>query len=85
MNSIFDIYSAHEIRQIFLDKNNEWPKPFKEWIHEAIAYELLDSWLENIDPDIYDEKVRSMIEDMTYGYEDDDGNEMLDFNPKENN
>ena len=84
MKNIFDHYSAHELRQIFLDKDNEWPEDFRNWIHEEIANELLDSWLENVDPDIYDEKVKGIIEDLTYGYPDQNGNEMLDFNPKEN-
>lgn len=82
MNNIFDAYSPYQLRQIFLDKTNEWPEDYKKYIHEQIAYDLLDSWLDSIDSDIYDEKVRDIIETLTYGYEDENGNEMLDFNPE---
>lgn len=77
--NIFDIYSPHQLREIFCGKY--WPEDFKRWIHEQIAYELLDSYLENIDDTIYNEKVREIIENATYGYEDKNGNEMLDFRP----
>jgi len=78
MSSIFDSYSPYQLRQIFSE--NEWPDDFKKWVHEEIAYELLDSWLSDIDEDIYRDRVRGIIENMTYGYEDEDGNEMLEFN-----
>ena len=76
--SLFDNYSAFELRQIFLQKH--WPEDFRQAIHEEIAYELLDSWLESVDDDVYNERVRGIIETMTYGYEDENGHEMLDFN-----
>lgn len=79
MDNIFDSYTAGQIRQIFLDKTNEWPEDYRKYIHEQIAYDLLNSWLESIDDDTYDERVRGLIETLTYGYEDDDGNEMLEF------
>lgn len=77
--NIFDIYTAAQLREIYLEK--EWPQDFKDWVNREIAYELLDSWLENADTEDYKERVRNIVEDMTYGYEDDDGNEMLDFRP----
>lgn len=81
--NIFDEYTAYGLRQTFQEK--EWPQSYKDWIHDQIAYELLDSWLGSCDHEEYMERARNIVEDMTYGYEDDDGNEMLDFNPKENN
>ena len=80
--NIFDNYTAAEIREIFLDKDNEWPEDFSKFVHEDIAYELLDSWLESVDDDIYKEKVRGIIEDITYGHQDENGNKMLDFEPE---
>lgn len=77
MDNIFDIYSPYQLRQIFLEKN--WPEGFKKWVHEELAYELLDSWLSDVDEDIYRNRVRDIVENMTYGYEDENGNEMLDF------
>ena len=77
--NIFDKYTPAELRQIFQQKH--WPEDFRNMIHEEIATELLDSWLESIDDESYNERVRGIVENMTYGYEDDDGNKMLDFNP----
>lgn len=79
MSSIFDSYTPYQLRQIFLDKDNEWPEDFRRFVHDEIANELLDSWLESIDDDIYDERVRDIIEQVTYGCEDENGNKMLDF------
>jgi len=80
MSSIFDFYSAYQLRQIFTE--NEWPEDFKKWVHEELAYELLDSWLLDVPEDIYRNRVRDIVENMTYGYEDENGNEMLEFNPE---
>lgn len=77
MNNIFDHYTAYELRQIF--KQKSWPQEFKDAIHKEIAYELLDSWLESVDDDSYKERVRGIIERMTYGYEDENGQIMLEF------
>jgi hypothetical protein len=40
---------------------------------------LLDQWLESHDDDEYRDKVKDIIESVTYGYEDEDGNELLEF------
>jgi len=80
-DNIFDHYSPYQLRQIFVEK--EWPKDFLDAIHREIAYELLDSWLENVDDEAYNERVRNIIENLTYGYEDENGNEMTDFIPNE--
>jgi hypothetical protein len=76
--NIFDTYNPYQLRQIFLEKN--WPLEFKSAIHQEIAYNLLDSWLESVDTETYNETVRLIVENLTYGYEDEDGNEMLEFN-----
>lgn len=80
MSNIFDKYTAQELRNIFIQ--DEWPEDFSKFVHEDIAYELLDSWLESVDDDIYKEKVRGIIEDITYGHQDENGNKMLDFEPE---
>jgi hypothetical protein len=77
--NIFDKFSAYELRNIFQQKN--WPLEFKSAIHQEIAYDLLDSWLESVDEETYNDKVRSIVENITYGYEDENGEEMLEFNP----
>jgi hypothetical protein len=75
--NIFDKFSAYELRNIFQQKH--WPLEFKSAIHQEIAYELLDSWLESVDEETYTEKVRCIVENITYGYADENGDEMLDF------
>ena len=78
--NIFDTYTASELRQIFRDGGpGTWPDAFIHWIHDEMASDLLDQWLETVDDDEYMEKARIIIEDLTYGYRDEDGKEMLDF------
>jgi hypothetical protein len=78
-DNIFDIYNPHELRTIF--KKKEWPQEFSNYVNTEIAFELLESWLENVDDETYREKVRLIIENETYGYEDENGKEMLQFDP----
>lgn len=76
-NHIFDTYNPHELRTIFKQKN--WPTEFISFVQTEIAFELLDNWLETVDDTTYREKVKFIIEQTTYGYKDDQGNEMLEF------
>lgn len=78
MSYIFDSYNPYELRAIFKQEN--WPQEFSNYVNRAIAFELLDSWLENVDDETYRERARSIIESDTYGYDDENGNEMLEFN-----
>ena len=79
MSSIFDSYSPYQLRQIFREKN--WPEDFRNWINQEIATELLDSWLESVSEETYTDTVRNIIENMTFGYDDENGKEMLEFHP----
>jgi hypothetical protein len=82
MSSIFDTYTAEQLREIYTTTAQEnWPEDFLHFIHDEIAGELLDEWLEQSDMDEYMEKAREIVEDLTYGLEDDNGNELLDFLP----
>ena len=63
MDNIFDHFTAYQLRQIFQQKH--WPEEFKDAMHQEIAYELLDSWLESVDEETYNERVRGIIENMT--------------------
>ncbi len=78
-NNIFDAYSAGEIREIFREDTNSWPEEFCSHLNNMLANELLDEWLENNDDSQYRARIRSIVEDLTYGYEDDDGNELKEF------
>jgi hypothetical protein len=78
--SIFDIYSAAELRDMYNDGMESWPDDFRHWLHDQMASDLLDQWLETVSDEEYLERAKDIIECETYGYEDEDGNEMLEFN-----
>lgn len=82
---ILDTYSAYEVRDIWRDDTNSWPEDFILSVNDVLASDLLDQWLESHSDAEYRERVREIVEDETYGYEDEDGNEMLDFNPHKEN
>lgn len=81
MSNIFDKYTATQLREIYTTPQEQWPEDFLHFIHDEIANELLDNWLEQSDMDEYMEKAREIVEDNTYGYQDENGNELLDFLP----
>jgi hypothetical protein len=77
--NIFDIYSASELRDIFRDPTDSWPESFCSYVNRELADSLLDGWLDNHSDKEYREEAREIIENLTYGYEDEDGNEMLEL------
>lgn len=79
MSSIFDSYEPYELRDMYNDGMESWPDDFRHWIHDQMANDLLDQWLETVTDEEYMERAKDIIESETYGYEDEDGNEMLDF------
>lgn len=81
MNNIFDNYSAYELREIFRLPTDQWPEDFCSCFNDIFASQLLDMWLENHSDTEYREEIRQLVEDMTYGYESENGEEMLDFIP----
>lgn len=79
MSSIFDSYEPYELRDMYNDGMESWPDDFRHWIHDQMANDLLDQWLETVTDEEYMERAKDIIESETYGYEDENGNEMLDF------
>ena len=78
-NNIFDAYSAGEIREIFREDTDLWPEEFCSHLDNMLANELLDEWIEHHDDSQYRARIRRIVEDLTYGYEDNDGNELKEF------
>lgn len=78
-NNIFDSYSASELREIFREDTNSWPEDFCNYVNNQLADQLLDDWLDNHNDGQYRARIRYIIENLTYGYEDDDGNELKEF------
>ena len=79
MINIFDDFNPDEMREIWREPTESWPDDFCEYVNNILAAQLLDSWLENHSDKDYREEVRQIVEDITYGYTDEDGNEMLEF------
>ena len=77
--SIFDNYSPAQLREIFRDPTESWPEDFCRFINDEIAGDLLDNWLEQHSDREYRDRAKDIVEIFTYGYEDEDGNEMLEF------
>lgn len=80
MDNIFDEFTSAELRDIFRKPTEEWPEGFCEYVNNILSGQLLDAWLESHDDKDYREEVRRIVEDLTYGYKDDEGNELLEFN-----
>lgn len=85
MDDIFEDFTAAELRDIFREPTENWPDDFCNYIHRLMADNLLDMWLGDHSDEEYREEVRSIVEEMTYGYHDADGNEFheLDENVEE--
>ena len=79
MDNIFDVYDPHELRDMYNDGMESWPDDFRHWLHDQMANDLLDQWLETVSDEEYLERAKDIIECETYGYEDENGNEMLEF------
>ena len=79
MSDIFDKYSPHELRSMFREGMESWPDNFRHWLHDQMASDLLEQWLETVTDEEYMERARDIIECETYGYEDENGKEMLEF------
>lgn len=71
---IFDEFTAAELRETWREPTESWPDDFCEYVNNLFASSLLDRWLENHTDDEYREEIRQYVEDLTYGYTDDDGN-----------
>jgi hypothetical protein len=76
---ILDDFTPHELREIFRNPTKFWPEDFCNHVHRWLADNLLDEWLGDHTDDEYREEIRSIIEEITYGYTDENGNEMLEF------
>lgn len=77
--SIFDDYTPQQLREVFNEPTNSWPDDFICFVNDELSDDLLDQWLDSHSDDEYRAKIKDIIEDLTYGQEDDDGNTMLEF------
>lgn len=77
---ILNDFNPHELREIFRQPTEQWPEDFCNHVHRFFADNLLDMWLGDHDDNEYRDEIRSIIEEITYGYTDEHGNELLEFN-----
>lgn len=77
---ILDDFTPQELREIFREPTDSWPEDFCNHVHRWFADNLLDMWLGDHTDEEYREEIRSIIEEITYGYTDENGNELLEFN-----
>lgn len=82
---ILNDFTPQELREIFLESTDSWPEDFCNHVHRWFADNLLDMWLGDHTDEEYREEIRSIIEEITYGYTDEDGNELLEFDEKVEN
>jgi hypothetical protein len=70
-----------DLKNITFETNGtqELHDDFRHFLHDEIAADFLEAWMEQCEEDEYMERVRQVIEDLTYGQEDDDGNIMKEF------
>ena len=50
---IFDIYTAEQLREIYETPQETWPEDFLHFIHDEMANDLLNEYLETADMDEY--------------------------------
>jgi hypothetical protein len=53
MRNIFDKYTATQLREIYNTPQEKWPEDFLHWIHDELANDLLNEYLETADMDEY--------------------------------
>jgi hypothetical protein len=81
--SIFDDYTPAQMREIISEPTNSWPEDFLCSVNNELSGDLLDQWLESHSDDEYRAKIKDIIEDLTYGQEDDDGEELLEIDDEQ--
>lgn len=82
---ILNDFTPNELREIFRQPTEQWPEDFCNHVHRFLADNLLDMWLGDHDDNEYREEIRSIIEEITYGYTDEHGNELLEFDENTEN
>ena len=80
MDNVFDEFTVSELRQIFREPTDNWPEDFLNYVNNILASELLDMWLESHSDEEYREEVRQIVEELTYGYTDENGNVYYELN-----
>ena len=81
--SIFDDYTPQQLREVFNEPTNSWPDDFICFVNDELSDDLLDQWLDSHSDDEYRAKIKDIIEDLTCGQEDDNGEELLEIDDQQ--
>ena len=63
MSKIFDTYTAEQLREIYNTPQDRWPEDFLHFIHDEMANDLLNEYLETADMDEYIERAGEIVFD----------------------
>jgi hypothetical protein len=64
MSKIFDTYTAEQLREIYSTPQEKWPEDFLHFIHDEMANDLLDEYLETVDMDEYITRAGEIVFDI---------------------
>jgi len=75
-SSIFDLYSPQQIREMYFET---WESDYHEWLNNEVANRLLYELFEDDNKEKLKRLEMQAIEEATYGYDDDYGYELKEF------
>ncbi len=68
MSNIFDKYTAIQLREIYTTPQEQWPEDFLHWVHDEMANDLLNEYLETADMDEYIARAGEIVFDTIADY-----------------
>ncbi len=75
-SSIFELYSPQQIREMYFEN---WESAYTEWLDNEVGRKLLYELLEDTNTEKLKRLQMRVIEELTYGYDDDYGYELKEF------
>ena len=75
-SSIFDLYTPQQIREMYFET---WESDYHEWLNNEVAHRLLYELFEDGNKEKLKRLEKQAIEEATYGYEDDYGYTLKEF------
>ena len=75
-SSIFDLYTPQQIREMYFES---WESEYNEWLDNEVGRRLLYELFEDANIEKLKRLQMRVIEEATYGYDDDYGYELKEF------
>lgn len=73
---IFDLYTPQQLREMYFET---WESDYHEWLNNEVGRKLLYELLEDSNIEKLKRLQMQVIEETTYGYEDDYGYDLKEF------